>query len=122
MTRPDVIELAVAQGARIYPGGLTPSELFSGWEAGATAVKIFPAQTVGSQYGAHLRGPFPNLEFIPSGGVAIEDIPSWLAAGAVAVSLGGPLIGDAFAGGSLDALAARARHVVEVVNEARGAL
>lgn len=119
VTRLDVIERAVANGVPVYPGGLTPSELFSGWEAGATAVKIFPAETVGPQYGAYLRGPFPELEFIPSGGVTIEDIPRWLEAGAIAVSLGGPLIGDALSGGSLDALAARARHVVEVVAEAR---
>jgi 2-dehydro-3-deoxyphosphogluconate aldolase/(4S)-4-hydroxy-2-oxoglutarate aldolase len=120
VTRLDVIELAVANGVPIYPGGLTPSELFSGWEAGATAVKIFPAETVGPQYGAHLRGPFPELEFVPSGGVTIEDIPRWLKAGAIAVSLGGPLIGDALTGGSLDALAERVRRVVEVVAEARG--
>ncbi len=117
----DVIELAVAQGIPIYPGGLTPTELFSAWEAGATAVKIFPAQTVGPEYGAHLRGPFPWLEFVPSGGITLDDIPRWLQAGAVAVSVGGPLIGDAMSGGSLTALAERARRVVEIVAESRTA-
>lgn len=121
VTRLDIVALAVAAGVPVYPGGLTPSELFSGWEAGATAVKIFPAETVGSQYGAHLRGPFPDIEFVPSGGVSLEDIPGWLKAGAVAVSLGGPLIGDALKGGSLDALAERTRRVVEVVSETRSA-
>lgn len=121
VVRLDVIELAVRQGVAIYPGGLTPSELFSCWEAGATAVKIFPAETVGAAYGSHLRGPFPDLEFVPSGGIALEDIPGWLRAGALAVSLGGPLIGDALKGGSLDALAERTRRVVEVVSETRAA-
>lgn len=121
VTRLDVIKLAVGQGVPVYPGGLTPTELFAGWEAGATAVKIFPAETVGPQYGAHLRGPFPDIEFVPSGGVTLEDIPGWLKAGAVAVSLGGPLIGDALKGGSLQALAERARRVVEVVASVRGA-
>lgn len=120
VTRLDIVALALAAGVPVYPGGLTPSELFSGWEAGATAVKIFPAETVGSHYGAHLRGPFPDIEFVPSGGVSLEDIPGWLNAGAVAVSLGGPLIGDALTGGSLDALAERTRRVVEVVAETRG--
>lgn len=119
VTRLDVIKLAVGQGVPIYPGGLTPTELFAGWEAGATAVKIFPAETVGSQYGAHLRGPFPDIQFVPSGGVTLDDIPGWLKAGAVAVSLGGPLIGDALKGGSLDALAERARRVVAVVESVR---
>ena len=119
VTRLDLIELAVRQGVPIYPGGLTPTELFYGWNAGAAAVKIFPAETVGPQYASHLRGPFPDLEFVPSGGITPGDIPAWLAAGAVAVSLGGPLIGDAFRGGSLDALAERTRRVMEIVAETR---
>ena len=82
-------------------------------------MKIFPAETVGPQYASHLRGPFPDLEFVPSGGIAPGDIPAWLAAGAVAVSLGGPLTGDAFRGGSLDALAERTRRVMEIVAETR---
>jgi 2-dehydro-3-deoxyphosphogluconate aldolase/(4S)-4-hydroxy-2-oxoglutarate aldolase len=120
IVRLDVIATAVAAGVAVYPGGLTPTELFSAWEAGASAVKIFPAETVGPQYGAHLRGPFPELDFIPSGGIAFGDIGAWLAAGATAVSLGGPLIGDALRGGSHDALAARAREAVALATEARG--
>jgi 2-dehydro-3-deoxyphosphogluconate aldolase/(4S)-4-hydroxy-2-oxoglutarate aldolase len=115
----EVIALAVAAGVPVFPGGLTPTELFSAWDAGATAVKIFPAETVGPQYGSHLRGPFPELQFVPSGGIGFDDVPVWLAAGATAVSLGGPLIGDALKGGSLDALAERARRVTELATDAR---
>ncbi|WP_349897506.1 bifunctional 4-hydroxy-2-oxoglutarate aldolase/2-dehydro-3-deoxy-phosphogluconate aldolase [Parafrigoribacterium soli] len=114
-----VIELGVAAGVPVFPGGLTPTELFTAWQAGATAVKLFPAETVGPQYGSHLRGPFPELQFVPSGGITLADIPRWLGAGAVAVSLGGPLVGDALKGGSLTELAARARSAVEVAREAR---
>jgi 2-dehydro-3-deoxyphosphogluconate aldolase/(4S)-4-hydroxy-2-oxoglutarate aldolase len=117
---PLVVELAVRSGVPVYPGGLTPSELFSAWDAGATAVKIFPAETVGARYGAHLRGPFPELQFIPSGGIALEDIADWLAAGAAAVSLGGPLVGDALRGGSLADLAARTRHALQIAASAGG--
>ena len=109
----DVIALALEHALPVFPGGLTPTELYSAWAAGATAVKIFPAQTVGAKFGSHLRGPFPDLQFVPSGGVGLDDIPTWLAAGAVAVSLGGPLIGDALKGGSLEALADRAKRAVE---------
>jgi 2-dehydro-3-deoxyphosphogluconate aldolase/(4S)-4-hydroxy-2-oxoglutarate aldolase len=98
----------------VYPGGLTPSELFSAWEAGATAVKVFPAETVGSRYGTHLRGPFPEIQFVPSGGVTLEDIADWLRVGAAAVSLGSPLIGDALRGGSLADLAHRATEAVQI--------
>jgi 2-dehydro-3-deoxyphosphogluconate aldolase/(4S)-4-hydroxy-2-oxoglutarate aldolase len=115
----EVIALAVQNAIPIFPGGLTPTELFSGWAAGATAVKIFPAETVGPQYGGHLRGPFPEIEFIPSGGVGLDDIPTWLKAGAVAVSLGGPLVGDALKGGSLDALAERCKRAVDAAGSAR---
>ena len=110
-----IIDFAVRAGVPIFPGGLTPTELFAGWRAGATAVKIFPAQTVGPQFGTHLRGPFPDLEFVPSGGISLDDVPAWLEAGAVAVSLGGPLVGDALKGGSLAALAERVRRVVALV-------
>lgn len=119
ITRLDVVELAVRNGIPVFPGGLTPTELFSAWEAGATAVKIFPAETVGPQYGSHLRGPFPDLQFVPSGGITLADIPLWLHAGAAAVSLGGPLIGDALKGGSLTELAERCRVAVEVAKKAR---
>jgi 2-dehydro-3-deoxyphosphogluconate aldolase/(4S)-4-hydroxy-2-oxoglutarate aldolase len=114
----EVIALAVQNAIPVFPGGLTPTELFSAWDAGATAVKIFPAETVGPQYGSHLRGPFPGIEFIPSGGIGLDDIPAWLKAGAVAVSLGGPLVGDAFRGGSLDALAERSRRAVAAASPA----
>jgi 2-dehydro-3-deoxyphosphogluconate aldolase/(4S)-4-hydroxy-2-oxoglutarate aldolase len=116
---PDIIRLAVDHGTQIFPGGLTPTELFGAWEAGASAVKIFPAQTVGAQYGSHLRGPFPELQFLPSGGVGIEDIPAWLRAGALAVSLGGPLVGDALRDGSLTELRARAARALAAVAETR---
>jgi 2-dehydro-3-deoxyphosphogluconate aldolase/(4S)-4-hydroxy-2-oxoglutarate aldolase len=114
----DVIALAVREGIPVFPGGLTPTELYGAWAAGATAVKIFPAETVGPQYGSHLRGPFPDLEFVPSGGIGLDDIPRWLNAGALAVSLGGPLVGDALKGGSLAALAERAQRVTGLAADA----
>ena len=60
-------------------------------------------------YLEHLRGPFPDLQAIPSGGVDLNASRQWLAAGAVAVSIGGPLLGDALKGGDLDALRDRCR-------------
>ena len=114
-----IVDAARSRSVPIYPGGLTPTELWSGWQAGASAVKIFPAQTVGATYLQHLRGPFPDLLAVPSGGVDLEATRDWLRAGAVAVSLGGPLLGDALAGGDLGALRGRCRSVRRVVEEAR---
>jgi 2-dehydro-3-deoxyphosphogluconate aldolase / (4S)-4-hydroxy-2-oxoglutarate aldolase len=110
-----VVDLAVRRKIAVFPGGLTPTELAAGWRAGATAVKIFPAETVGAGYLKHLRGPFPDLEAIPSGGVDLDATREWLAAGAAAVSIGGPLLGDALKGGELSALRDRCRAVRAVV-------
>jgi 2-dehydro-3-deoxyphosphogluconate aldolase/(4S)-4-hydroxy-2-oxoglutarate aldolase len=119
VVRTDVIEVAMAARVAVFVGGLTPTELFAAWEAGATAVKVFPAETVGARFGSHLRGPFPDIEFVPSGGVGLDDIGDWLRAGALAVSVGGPLAGDALRGGSLAALADRARTAVALAEAAR---
>ena len=121
MTDTDIVRTAVQRGIPVFPGGLTPTELFSGWRAGATAVKVFPASTVGPGYLAQLRGPFPEIQVIPSGGVAIEDAAAWISAGALAVSLGGPLLGDAFKGGNLGRLSTRAAEVSRLVAAALSA-
>lgn len=111
----DVVQLACGRGVPVYPGGLTPTELHTGWTAGATAVKVFPASTVGVGYVSQLRGPFPDIQIIPSGGVALDDVLPWLRAGALAVSLGGPLIGDALKGGSLNEMQERAERAAGLV-------
>ncbi len=114
ITSSALVERAVAAGMPIIPGGLTPTELFSSWSAGASAVKIFPAGQVGPGYLKDLRGPFPDIAVVPSGGVDADSAAAWLAAGAVAVSVGGPLLGDAFRGGDLGALRERAGRFVAV--------
>lgn len=118
--RPAVLRAAHSTSTPIYPGAMTPTEVQNAWDLGAAAVKLFPAATLGPDYVRHLAGPFPHVKLMPSGGVVLEDIASWLRAGCVAVSLGGPLIGDALEGGSLRALRARAERAVSAVQETRG--
>lgn len=114
----DVVALAFARGIPVFPGGLTPTELLGGWQSGAAAVKLFPAATVGPGYLAQLAGPFPGLPIIPSGGISVEEAPAWIAAGSIAVSIGGPLLQDAFRGGNLLDLAQRARSLMQRVQAA----
>ncbi|MEV8084991.1 bifunctional 4-hydroxy-2-oxoglutarate aldolase/2-dehydro-3-deoxy-phosphogluconate aldolase [Pseudarthrobacter oxydans] len=114
-----IVKACAEHGVPVFPGGLTPTELYSSWTAGATAVKVFPASTVGSDYLKQLRGPFPDLLAIPSGGVDSVVAAEWIAAGACAVSVGGPLIGDAFRGGNLNLLTERARNLVASVQAAQ---
>ena len=117
---PDVVEFASAQGIPVLPGALTPSEIVAAWQSGAAAVKVFPASAVGPQYVRDVRAPLPDIPLIPTGGVSIDDAPQYLAAGAVAVGLGGPLFADALSdNGDLDALAARAKRLLDVVRAAR---
>jgi 2-dehydro-3-deoxyphosphogluconate aldolase/(4S)-4-hydroxy-2-oxoglutarate aldolase len=114
-----IIDAATSVNCPIVVGAFSPTEVWRAWDAGATAVKLFPAANLGPSYIAQLRGPFPDLEVMPSGGVGIDDIPAWIGAGAGSVSLGGPLLGDAFRGGDLDALRDRALRTLEAVRSAR---
>jgi len=116
---PAVAQVATARGLALVGGALSPTEAHSTWSSGAAAVKVFPAQTVGPAYLRHLAGPFPDMRFLPSGGVRMQDIAAWIGAGALAVGLGGPLLGDALDGGDLQALATRARSALAEVTTAR---
>lgn len=109
---PDLAAVVPLLGVPVIPGGLTPSELQAGWMAGAAAVKLFPASAVDPDYLRQLHGPFPGLPVVPSGGIDAAGAVSWKRAGAVAVSIGGPLLQDAFAGGDLRALARRAGELL----------
>jgi 2-dehydro-3-deoxyphosphogluconate aldolase/(4S)-4-hydroxy-2-oxoglutarate aldolase len=105
-----VIEAAARHGIASYPGAFTPTEISTAWNAGATAVKLFPAGSLGPAYLRAVRAPLPDVPVVPTGGVAVDDAGAWLAAGAVAVGVGSPLVGDALApDGDLDGLARRAR-------------
>lgn len=115
---PAVIEVAVDRGVPVIVGALTPTEIHTALGCGADAIKIFPASVVGPQYLRELAGPLPDLAVMPSGGVDLDDIGPWLAAGAVAVSLGGSLIGRA-GRGELDGLDARVESAVRTAAEAR---
>lgn len=117
---PEVIAAALRRRRPVYPGAFSPTEVQTNWSLGASAVKIFPADQVGPGYLKALRGPLPDVAAMPSGGVRLEDIPAWLAAGAVAVSLGGELLGDALRGGDLRALAVRARRARALVDGTAG--
>jgi 2-dehydro-3-deoxyphosphogluconate aldolase/(4S)-4-hydroxy-2-oxoglutarate aldolase len=108
----DVIEAATGHGIASYPGAFTPTEIHAAWNAGASAVKLFPGGALGPGYLKAVRAPFPDTPLVPTGGVEVEAVGAWLDAGAVAVGLGSPLIGDALApDGDLDTLARRARAV-----------
>lgn len=77
----------------LIAGALTPTEILEAWRAGAALVKVFPAATVGPQYVRHLQGPLPHIPLVPTGGITVESTTEFIAAGAVAVGVGGTLLG-----------------------------
>ena len=103
------VRAAAERGVPCAAGALTPTEAVAAMAAGAAVVKLFPASLGGPAYLKALRDPLPDVPFMAVGGVGIDAAPDYLAAGAVAVGVGGPLVGDAASGGDLDALRARAR-------------
>lgn len=114
------VPAARERGMPVLAGVMTPTEVLAARTLGATALKIFPAaQAGGPAYVKALRGPFPDEPLVPVGGIDEAAARAHLAAGATAVGVGSPLIGDAADGGSLDALRARARAFRAAVREAR---
>lgn len=88
---PDVIRACVAAGLPIFPGALTPSEIWAAWELRATAVKIFPAELGGPTYIAAVKAPLNEVRLMPTGGVTPEILPVYRKAGAEAFGVGSPL-------------------------------
>jgi 2-dehydro-3-deoxyphosphogluconate aldolase/(4S)-4-hydroxy-2-oxoglutarate aldolase len=99
-------------GLPLLCGALTPTEMVTAMEHGASAVKIFPASAHGPAYLRELRGPFPALPLVAVGGIDATRAPEYLAAGALAVGVGSPLLGDAGRGGDPSGIAARARDLL----------
>jgi 2-dehydro-3-deoxyphosphogluconate aldolase / (4S)-4-hydroxy-2-oxoglutarate aldolase len=92
----ELIHAAITAEIPIVPGALTPTEIIMAWQAGATAVKIFPIQAMGGvSYLQVLQGPIGHIPLIPTGGVTVTNTPDLLAAGAVAVGLSGCLFPQA---------------------------
>lgn len=87
----DVLARAREAGVPFLPGVGTATEVMRARAAGCRTVKLFPAEPAGPQLLRALRGPFPDVGFVPTGGIAVQDIERWLSAGAVAVGLGSGL-------------------------------
>ncbi|HEY0472742.1 MAG TPA: bifunctional 4-hydroxy-2-oxoglutarate aldolase/2-dehydro-3-deoxy-phosphogluconate aldolase [Kribbella sp.] len=106
---------SVELGLPLLCGALTPTEVIAALDLGALAVKIFPAKLHGPGYLRELRAPLPAAPLIAVGGVDAASAPEYLAAGAFAVGIGSPLLGDAGTGGSLPALTGRAAEFLAAV-------
>lgn len=89
---PTLIKAAVDGGVPIIPGALSPTEIVTAWQAGASCVKVFPVEAVGgAKYIQSLQGPLGDIPLIPTGGVTLENAKEFIQAGAIAVGLSGSL-------------------------------
>ena len=115
------IEMAHRYSKPISPGALTPTEVLAAWDAGADIVKIFPCDNVGGpKYIKALKGPFPQIEMIPTGGVSLTTAGDFLKAGACAVAVGGEMIDSkTIKEGNYAIFTERARRFLDAVKTAR---
>ncbi len=116
-----VIETANRYSKACLPGALTPTEVVTAWQAGATFVKIFPCGAVGgAKYIKALKGPLPQVAMVPTGGVNLQTTPELLRAGASAVAVGTDLVDTkALQEGRLDAITENAKKFLDAVRAAR---
>jgi len=109
-----LINHAKRLGIPSLPGAITPTEVVRAWQLGATVIKLFPGSLVGPDYLKALRAPLPQIPIMPTGGVSLDNVHEWFAAGAVAVGMGGNL-----AKGTPAEITAAARQVRARLDELR---
>lgn len=119
----DVIRMTLRYGKIAIPGVMTPTEMITAIEWGADAVKLFPAGHFGPKYMKDVAAPFPHVPVIPTGGVNLENIESFIKAGAISVGVGGNLTNlKVIEAGDFNKLKTTASLYVEAVRVARGTI
>ncbi|MFF1309021.1 bifunctional 4-hydroxy-2-oxoglutarate aldolase/2-dehydro-3-deoxy-phosphogluconate aldolase [Streptomyces sp. NPDC058307] len=108
LVTPALVDGLEHYGVPVLMGALTPTEIEAALAHGADAIKLFPGSLGGPGYLKALRDPFPEVPFVPVGGVDAQAARDYLDRGALAVGVGSPLVGDATDGGDLGQLRARA--------------
>lgn len=117
----DIIRRCKDHNVCVIGGALTPTEILTAWQAGADAVKIFPAVAVdGPKYLQMIHQPLPQIPLVPTGGVNLETVPKYLRSGALFVAIGGDLVAkDALKSGNTEPITQRAKQYLATIQEAR---
>ncbi len=116
---PETARLCNRYQVPYMPGAGTIGEVIAAMECGADIVKVFPGEILGPAFVKAVRGPLPQAQLMPTGGVSIENVAEWIKAGAVAVGVGGNLTAGAKTG-DFASITKLARQFVEKIKEARG--
>jgi len=117
---PDLVRSMVASGLLTMAGALTPTEVLQAHKLGADVVKVFPGSLGGPGYVKALKGPFPNIPMMPTGGVSSSNVAEWFATGVIAVGAGSELCPPQLAKeGKFADITKRASDFVQVIQAAR---
>ncbi len=117
---PSLVKSMVASGLLSMAGAFTPTEVLQTYNLGVDVVKIFPGSLGGPAYVKALKGPFPYIPMMPTGGVSSSNVAEWFATGVIAVGAGSELCPPQLAKeGKFDEITRRAAEFVQVVNSAR---
>jgi 2-dehydro-3-deoxyphosphogluconate aldolase/(4S)-4-hydroxy-2-oxoglutarate aldolase len=112
ITNFDIIKLFNENEIPVFPGAYTPTEIYQAWEAGATAVKVFPARNLGAAYIKDILAPMPELKLVPTGGISEKNLADYVNAGVLALGVGGSLVDSkAVAAGNWDGIESAAAAV-----------
>jgi len=112
-----VVEFCVKKKIPVFPGALSPSEIYQAWNAGATCVKVFPAKFFGPEYFREVKGPFNNIQLLACGGVTPKNLKDYFSAGANAVSFGESVFRkDWLADKNFKSIGQSVRKFMEVIN------
>ncbi|MCT4544679.1 MAG: bifunctional 4-hydroxy-2-oxoglutarate aldolase/2-dehydro-3-deoxy-phosphogluconate aldolase [Vallitalea sp.] len=114
----DTVKLCNRYGLPVMPGVMTPREAVEALESGVDILKVFPGNAFGPSIIKAFKGPIPQGNFMPTGGVSLENVKDWIAAGAIAVGTGSVLTNGAKTG-DYDLVTETAKKFVEEVKKAR---
>ena len=114
----DMVRLCNRYRVAVMPGVMTVKEAVAGLEMGVDILKVFPGNAFGPSIISAFRGPLPQAQFMPTGGVDIDNIEQWIKAGAVAVGTGGSLTAGAKKG-DYELVTKTAKEFVDAVKKAR---
>ena len=117
-TQPEIIRMGKALGLGLFPGAFTATEILSAYEAGADAVKVFPASCVGPGYIKAIRGPLSHIPLMAVGGINEKNAAEYMKAGCVGLGVGGNLVNkDWIRNGEWEKISALARAFTAAVSE-----
>lgn len=85
---PEIVRNCVKGSIPVFPGALTPAEVYAAWTSGATMVKVFPVSVFGPGYFKELLGPLADIQLLACGGVTAENVAQYMASGSKAVAFG----------------------------------